>query len=139
MKYRATFSDGPMGSKSNNFDFEAKDKDEAWEKVYARPEAKMHDIYTDVMLEGVPDGPKIIGIKFAYDDSRRGHTQYYQYMTIRALDEAQAVDYYNQNIKGKSFFQPWPYKIDEDGNCTYGAVRETYFAACPGYNFDATM
>lgn len=137
MKYRATFSDGPMGDKRKVYDFEAHNEDEAWAKVYAQPTAK-NRTYTDVTLEEVEDGPKNIGIGFGYEDLMNKRASWSQYMIIRAVDEKQAVEYYNEYFKGKHFYQPWPTKIDPEGNCIYGAVKETYYAACPGFDFDAT-
>ena len=138
IKFRATFTDGPEGNISSKYDFEAEDREKAWDIVFAHPNAKKRDIYTDVILEEIEEGPKPISIKFAYDDGR-SHAQYYQYMVIRALDEERAVKYYNEHFLGKHFFQPWPTKINDEGSCIYGSVAETAFAACPGYDFDAAI
>ena len=32
----------------------------------------------------------------------------------------------------------YPHRIEENGNCEYRSVAETYFAACPGAHYDAT-
>ena len=89
------------------------------------------------MVEEFPNGPSPIGIEFWYQDLMLKKKSC-QYMIIFAEDEAQAVSFYNKKYKGKKFFQPWPHKIDEGGNCIYDEVRETYFAACTGYDDDAT-
>ena len=48
-------------------------------------------------------------------------------MVIRADSEKDAVDIYNKTFKGKKFYQPWPDKIDPNGNCTYSNIKHTYF------------
>ncbi len=137
MKYRVTFHDGPTGNRSKKFDIEAGDMDEAFRIAYQRfPNAREMG-FTDATTEEIPTEPSAIGIRFKYSDIR-AEKSYSQYLVVKANDEAHAVEFYNRNLKGRSFFQPWPSKPDEKGNCIYGEVAETYFAACPGYDFDAT-
>jgi hypothetical protein len=135
--YRATFNNGPEGNESFKYDFEAENGDEAWKKVYAHPCAKKYPQYTDVTLEEVTDGPKVIGICYNYHDHHLKR-DYQGYTFIKANDEKQAVEFYNRNIKGKHFYQPWPDKFDDEGNCEYGSVKETYYAGFDGYKYDAT-
>ncbi len=135
-KYRVTFHDGPTGNRSKNFDIEAENMDEAFKKAYrAFPDARYQG-YTDATTTEIPTEPSPIGIRFRYLEN--GKRSYCQYLIIKANDEAHAIEFFNRNLKGRSFFQPWPSKPDEKGNCVYGNVEETYFAACTGYDYDAT-
>ncbi len=137
-KYRVTFHDGPCGSKSLKYDIEAENSDEAFNKAYKDLRAKGLDIcFTDSTTEEWPNGTSNIGIEFNYLEGRQRRA-YSQYMIIRAENEQQAVEFYNRNFKGKRFYQPWPCKVEENGNCEYRNVARTYFAACPGADFDAT-
>ena len=133
-KYRITFFSDPTTDIVKKYDVEAKNSDEAFEIAYKMPEAR-NRMYRNVGVEEIPTGDTNIGIRFSYKE--RGKT-YYQYMVIHAKNESHAKEYYNRNIKGRNFYQPWPRKPDDNGNCIYGAIAETYFAACPGYDFDAT-
>ena len=54
-----------------------------------------------------------------------------------AEDEKQAIDYYNRNYRGKRYWFNAG-KPEPDGKNEYRQVKETYFAACPGYHADAT-
>lgn len=133
--YRITFGDGPAGNRTKSYDVHATDSDDAFKKAYKMPESKMRGIYSEVSVEKIPDGASNIGIKFSYYDSVI-QKNYKDYLIIRAMNEAQAVEYYNRNYKGKHFwFQAG--KIEPDGKCVYGNVIETYFAAVPGYNASA--
>lgn len=134
MKYRIVFSGGPSSDIRKHYDVDTKDSDEAFKKAFQMPEAKSR-LYSDVSVEDIPTGVSNIGICFCYEE--RGKS-YHQYMVIHAESERHAKDWYNANLKGKRFYQPWPHKPDENGNCVYGKIAETYFAACPGYDFDAT-
>ena len=137
--YRATFR--PKIEHDSDFlryDLEAENSDDAISKAYRylRDRGIEHR-FSEVMVEEIPKGPTNIGIKFAYEEGKRGI--YYNYIVIRANDEADAEAFYNKTLLGKRFYQPWPAKIDENGNCVYGRVAETYFAACPGFDLDATV
>ena len=134
-RFRITFNDGPMGNLSEKVDIEAESMDEAMSMAYKMPQAKSIR-YTDFTVEEIEDGPKSIGIKFTYHYIDTGKI-YNQYMIIWANDEAHAIAYYNENIRGKRFYQPWPHKIDSNGNCMYDVVAETYFACGVGYDFNA--
>lgn len=136
MKYRVTFHDGPTGNKSKKFDVDARDMDEAFRKARELFPNAWQAGYTDATTEEVPTEPSPIGIRFRYLES--GKKSYCQYLVIKADNEAHAVAFYNRNLKGRRFYQPWPKKPDDNGNCVYGEVEETYFAACPGYDYDAT-
>ena len=139
-KFRVTFTprDGGVGI---HFDIEAATSAEAEHEAYARCKRMYNGgpeyIFSDMMTEEIVKGEQNIGIQFKYYDTmlKRDFTNY---MVIHALSEEQAVEYYNASYKGKRFYQPWPHKIDDNGNCTYGVVVDTYFAACPGYDADAT-
>lgn len=136
MKYRITFSDGPDGNLSKHYDVEADSSDDALRMAYQMPEGKQYRTYSMVGVMEIPNGPKIIGVRFAYTQAGR---PYCQHMLIKALNESQAKKYYQQNIQGKHFFQPWPDKPDPDGNCVYGEIKETYFAYADGYDFNAMI
>ncbi len=136
-KFRLTFNDGPMGNRRVSKDILAEDFDDAAIVARKMPEAYIKEFRdNDVVIEEIVDGPKVIGICYNYYDHSCKRT-YQGYTFIRALDEAQAIDYYNKNIKSKVFYQPWPDKFDENGNCEYGAVAYTYFAGGDGYSYDA--
>lgn len=133
--YRITFSDGPMGNRRKHVDIEANSIDEAFSKAYRMPEAQSR-IYTDVDIDEIEDGPKVIGIKFEYEDTAF-KKRFSDYILIRANSEEEAVEYYNKHYKGGRF---WFNAAEDapDGKCIRGKVLETYFAACPGYHADAT-
>ena len=132
MLYRVTFS-GPNDSYVH-YDVEAKDSDKAFQFAYAKLQAK--DRYTDAIVEEITKGPKPIGIKFeSYDHYAK--KSYTDYMIILAEDEKQAIDYYNRNYRGKRYWFNAG-KLEPDGKNEYRQVKETYFAACPGYDADAT-
>ena len=135
MRFRITYTDGPMGNEYAHRDIEAKDMDDAMSKAYRYPEAKSSR-FTDFTVEEIVAGPKVIGICYNYTYADSGKT-YQNYTFIRANDEAQAVEFYKKNIKGKRFYQPWPNKIDPKGNCIYGSVNYTYFAGGDEFAYDA--
>ena len=135
MKYRITFSDGPMGNRDKHIDVDADSSDEAFKMAYAMPEAKNH-MYTDVMVEKHPLGASPIGLTIEYYDTY--FKEYYTgTMIIKAENEDQAMEYYDRNYKGKHFWFNCG-QIEDDGKCVYGKIKDTYFAACPGYDADAT-
>ena len=134
--YRVTFS-GPNDSHVH-CDVEAEDSDQAFRFAYAKLQNRDRytDRYTDATVEEITKGPKPIGIKFeSYDHYAK--KSYTDYMVILAEDEKQAIDYYNRKYRGKHYWfnagRPEP-----DGKNEYRQVKETYFAACPGYDADAT-
>lgn len=133
--YRITFSDGPLGVLHKRIDVYAENSDDAFAKAYKMPEAK-NKTYTDVSVEEIPQEASPIGICFSYTDVSFGK-KFKNYLIIKADNEEQAVSYYNKNIKGKRFWFN-PSKLEETGKCVCGEVLETYFAACAGYDFDAT-
>lgn len=135
-KYRITFSGGAMTDIHKTYDVTAKNADEAFKIAYGMPESDCRR-YTEIGVEEIPEGIANIGIRFAYYDEGLKKTSY-NYMIIKAKNESHAKEYYNATYKGKKFYQPWPHKINAKGNCVYGKVVETYFAACPGYDADAT-
>ena len=134
--YRIVFSDGPNGDLCKVYDVEANDYDEAFDIAYGKPEARQRWKYSDVSVMEVRPGPKTIGIRFAYTQFGR---PYSQYLFIRAETEEQAKQFYRKNLQGRRFWQPWPEKPNGDGNCVYGEIRETYFAAGDRFAFDATI
>lgn len=133
--YRITFSAKMNSDICRSYDVTASDSDAAFAMAYKMPEAKR--VGWNISVMEIPDGPKAIGIRFSYMQLGR---MYSQYLFVRAEDEEQAKKYYRKNIQGKHFYQPWPDKPTESGNCVYGTIQETYFAvadpdSCP---FDAT-
>lgn len=130
--FRITFTGN---GKSKSVDVQAACSDDAFDMAYKMSEATSR-AYTDISVEEVPDGPKVIGIEFEYEDTAFKKT-FPGYIFIRAYNEAQAVDYYNRHYKGGRF---WFHagKTEENGKCVRGKVLETYYAACPGYDADAT-
>lgn len=138
--YRVTFV-SKTNAKDLKYDLKAHDSDEAFKLAYKKCEVKHRTepryLYSDVQIEEVPEDISNIGIKFRYQDLMLKKNMY-QYMVIRANSEKEAKDYYNKNLYGKQFIQIQPHKVVEKGNCIYDSIIETYFAACPGYDFDAT-
>lgn len=118
-------------------DLEAKNIDDARSKVFKwlKGSNKLF-LFDEITIVEVPDGPAPIGVRFSYTDINRN--KFLQYLIIKAESKEQAKEYYNNMLLGKHFYQPWPDKIDEDGKCIYGPVEELYYAACPGWHFDAT-
>ena len=133
-KYRITFH-GPGGEPSESVDVNASSDDEAFSIAYGMPQAKDRR-YTDVSVVEFPDGISNIGIHFEYYDSALRQT-FSDCLIIRAGSEKDAVNYYNSHFYGKHFWFNAG-KIENDGKCTYGRIKNTYFAACPGWNADAT-
>lgn len=134
-KFRASF----YNSKSDvtkKVDFLANDSEEASRNALNMPEAKGH-CYDNLTVEEWPESPSPIGIRFGYAEN--GKDGYSNYLVVKARDEAHAVAFYNANYKGRRFFQPWPLKPDDSGNCVYGEVKETYFCAASCFDADATL
>lgn len=128
--YRVTFS---SSNGSHVCDIEAEDSDQAFRFAYAKLQNR--DRYTDAAVEEITKGPKPIGIKFeSYDHYAK--KSYTDYIIILAEDEKQAIDYYNRNYKGKRYWFDVG-KPEPNGKHEYRQVKETYFAACPGYHADA--
>lgn len=132
--FRITFSDGSMGNKSKHVDVYAQNSDDAFSQAYKMPETE-YGIYTDVSVEEIPTEPTVIGIQFRYTDTYM-KKDFTGYVIIRAKDEAHAKEYYNEQLKGKHFMH-YPSKLEESGKCVIGKIVETYFAACPGFDYDA--
>lgn len=133
--FRATFHDGPMGNISKAVDFKAEDMDQAFGLALKMPEASDRR-FSEVSVEEIAEGLKNIGLEINYFDTaiRR---QFRDCLIIRAYDEDEAVRYYNKFLRGGRF---WFYanKTEPDGKCQRGDVIRAYYAACPGYHFDAT-
>ena len=134
-KYRITFSDGPSGNYHKTIDVSAKDSDEAFGIAYKMPEAKDRR-YTDISVQEIKTGPKIIGLEISYYDTALKQTSV-GYMFIKAENEDQAVEYYNKHLKGGRFWFNAG-KTDPTGKCVRGDILDMYFAISPSYNFDAT-
>lgn len=135
-KFRVTFSDGPLGNWSKSIDICAVSSEHAFEQAYRMPEAKS-EVYTDIDVQEITEGPKVIGVKFEYVDTAMKRS-FSDYIFIRANSEEEAVEFYNKNYKGGRFW----FKASEtapDGKCIRGDVIATYYAACPGYDADATI
>lgn len=109
--YRVTFS---SSNGSHVCDVEAEDSDQAFRFAYAKLQNR--DRYTDAAVEEITKGPKPIGIKFeSYDHyAKKSYTDY----------------------KGKRYWFDVG-KPEPNGKHEYRQVKETYFAACPGYHADA--
>lgn len=133
--YRITFSNRNAGI-SRKKDIHAENSDDAFAKAFKMPDAKS-GLFTDVQVEEIPEGPVVVGIKFYYYDTVL-KVNFTDYLTIKANSEADAVSYYNEHFKGKRFWFNAG-KTEEEGKCIRGDVAETYFAACPGYDADATL
>ena len=131
-EFRITFTGN---GKSKAVDVHASCTDDAFAMAYKMSEAT-NRAYTEVSIEEVPEGPKVIGIKFEYEDTACKKT-FTDYLFIRAYNEAQAVDYYDRHYKGGRFWFNAG-KTEDDGKCIRGKVIETYYAAVLGYNADAT-
>ncbi|MBR4608074.1 MAG: hypothetical protein IKO41_17850 [Lachnospiraceae bacterium] len=135
-KFRASFYNSASDT-SKKVDFLAKDSEDAFDKAMKMPEARQRWLYDNVTVEKWPKSPSPIGVRFRYLEN--GRRSYCNYLVIKARDEAHAVLFYNENYKGKRFYQSWPNKPDDAGNCVYGEVEKTYFCAAPGYDADATL
>lgn len=134
MKFRINFYD-PHSDTSVHYDVDAENEDEAFSIAYRMPEAK-NRIYTDVCVEEIKDGPKVIGIHFQYRDTYFKR-DFSGYLFIRAMDEDQAKEYYREHFQEKRFWFNAG-KTEPDGKCVRGKILDTYFAACAGYDADAT-
>lgn len=134
--YRITFYDGPMGNLSKDVDVYAENSDEALHMAYRMPEAKDRR-FTDVMVGKIPEGPSIIGIEFEYTDTYF-NDKFKEYMFIKANNEAEAVEYYNNHFKDKHFWFNAG-KTETDGKNVRGRVVKTYFACVERYDADATL
>ncbi len=139
MEYRAIFS--PKSEKDDDriqHDISALDSEDAFKQAYHWIKSQNKDhLYSDITIMEIPQVASPIGIRFSYTDTLC-KKDCCQYMIIKAESEEQAKKYYYDNFYGKRFYQPWPCKVDDKGNCIYGKVKETYYAACPGFHFDAT-
>lgn len=129
--YRITFINY-NSDKHFSKDVCVRDSDEAFRIAYEMPQAHEYD---EVSVEKIPNEPCMIGICFEYEDTYVKRF-FRNYIVIRANNEQEAINYYNKNIKGKRFWFN-PGKLEENGKCIMGKVIETYFAACPGCDFDA--
>lgn len=132
--YRISFTD-ERGDVTCHFDVQADNEVEAMHIGYRMPEAN-NRMYAEMSVEEIPDGPKQIGVEFLYRDTCIGRV-FHGHVIIRANDEKQALDYYNANLKGKRFWFNTG-KTEESGKCIRGKALDTYLAACPGYDADAT-
>ena len=129
--FRITFSGK---DRSENIDVFAENREDALEMALCMPEVEH---YRDVTIEEFPEFPCVIGIKFQYRDTCR-KKDFRGYVFIKANSEKEAVDYYNEHLKGKRFcFDSG--KTETNGKCIRGKVLETYFAGCPGFDVDATQ
>lgn len=136
--FRITFYDGPERNRSKNVDVYAKDFDDARSQAYKMDEAK-YRMYSDMIIEKIPEGPTIIGIRHEYiDPCLSGRST--QCMFIKANNEAEAIRYYNEHYKNTRFDFPNYRKNDENGRCTRGKIVETYFpSGVVRFDADATI
>ena len=131
-QFRITFSDGPMGKRmEKHYDVWASDIGEAEKIGFDMSTARQ---YCNMSVQEVPMGPKMVGLEILYEDTYL-KKNYHAYIIIRANDESSAVDYYNKHLKGGRFWFDAG-KTDDLGKCVRGAVVNTYYAACPGCDFD---
>lgn len=130
-KYRITLS---KNSHHKEYDIVADDTDDAFHKAY---KLVGNDRYSSISVMEIPKGPSPIGLEIEYEDKifRKFFTGY---IIIRANSEQEAVDYYNKHLKGGRFWFH-PGKTEADGKCVRGRVKSTYYAACRGYDADATI
>lgn len=135
MRFRIIFYD-PETDTSAHFDVDAQNKDEAFSMAFGMPEAKSR-IYKEVSVEEIKGGPKVIGIKFQYRDTY-AKRDFCGYLFIRATNEEQARSYYRKHFQGENFWFDAG-KTESEGKCVRGNILETYFAAGPGYDADATI
>lgn len=127
--YRVDFYNHDTG-KHLKMDVEAPSMDEAFHIAYRRFKAEYRSEpyycgYTDATTSEIPTGVSLIGVAFKYSGRWDGKSQVF----IEADGEAAAIEVYNKTYKGKKFYQPWPDKINEEGNCVYGEVVETWYTA----------
>lgn len=136
--FRIIFHDGPESNRSKNVDVYAKDFDDARSQAYKMDEAK-YRMYSDMIIEKIPEGPTIIGIRYEYiDPCLSGRST--QCMFIKANNEAEAIRYYNEHYKNTRFDFPNYRKNDENGRCTRGKIVETYFpSGVVRFDADATI
>lgn len=135
--YRIVFHDGPEGSRSKNVDVYAESFEDARRQAFQMPEAR-NRMYSDMLIEQIPEVPSVIGIEFEYS-SPYINGVCTGYLFIKANDEAQAVKYYNEHFRGKSFEGAHYGENNEDGHTVRGRIRQTYFAGGLNYNADATI
>ena len=133
-RYKITFSAGPDTDICKTYDVDAENSIDAFRMAYRYPEASQRWKYTEISVSEIQEGPKIVGVRFAY--TQLNHS-YSQYLFIQAETEEQARRYYRNNIQGKRFWQPRPDMPDDQGNCVYGTIQQTYIAAGNSYTFDA--
>lgn len=130
--YRITFSGN---GKSKHIDVCAESCDDAFSRAYRMPEASSRT-YKEVTVEEIPSGLSVIGIEFEYTDTFIKRN-FHDCLFIKANNEDEAIQYYNDHYKGKRFWFNAG-KTEEDGKCIRGKVIDTYFAAGPRYDADAT-
>lgn len=134
-EYRVTFSGR---GKSFHKDIKAADMHTAMDMgiAYAERNGLRYKGYDNVDVGEIPTGASVIGIEFEYYDAAFKST-FHGYMFIRANNERQAHDYYNEHFNGRRFKNQQDIgEIEPSGKCTYGRVCQTYFAAGDGYHVD---
>ena len=135
-KYRVSFNNCSQ-DKRYCIDVDACSMDEALNMVLkAKGEWARKNGYTDATASEIPTDASVIGVCFNYEDTVFREKSV-GYLFIKANDEKHAKDYYNKNYKGKRFWFK-PGVIDDTGKNLYGTIKETYFAAAPGFDADAT-
>ena len=130
-EFRVTFHNGPTSDCLENIDLTAENTDEAFAKAYRLPQAKR---YTECSIMEKPTESSVIGVEFSYYDTviKKNFTGF---VFIKAESEGAARLFYIRNLKDKRFWFDAG-KPAEDGKCIYGYVKRTYFACCPGYDFE---
>jgi len=136
--YRITFYDGPEGNRSKNVDVFAESFDEARAIAYKMPEAR-NRMYSDMLIEKIPEGPSIIGIEFEFEmKSPPFYEKGKDYLFIKANSEAEALQYYNSHFKGERYNRRAGETVP-DGCRVRKRATKTYFAGGCVYCADATI
>lgn len=137
-KYRIVFHDGPMGNREKSVDVYAENFDDARKQAWQMDEAKCR-LYSDMMIEKIPEGPPVIGIEFEFEmNSPPFYEKGKDYLFIKANDESDALRYYNSHFKGGRYNRDAG--KSEPGGCRVrGRALKTYFACTDRYCADATL
>lgn len=130
--YRLVFGE-PNGNTFANVDVSAESVDEAFAMAYKMPESRK---YSQVSCMEVPDGPTNIGLEVLYTDTYL-KKDFHGFIIIHTESEEDARAYYDTHLKGGRFWHNIGETAD-DGKCVRGKILSTYYATCPGYDFDAT-
>lgn len=136
--YRIVFHDGPEGSRSKNVDVCAESFEDARRQAFQMPEA-CNRMYSDMLIEKIPEGPSVIGIEFEFEmKCPPFYEKGKDYLFIRANSEAEALQYYNSHFKGERYNRRAGETVP-DGCRVRKRATKTYFAAGCAPCADATI